>query len=272
MAVASRGGDGPPTPGGVARRAASPAWGCGGTGPGPRKQYTATSFAEPLTRVFDDVLRPEHDLDVTPLGESRYLIESVSYRQRVPDRLEARLYPPVLAAAEPGGEWSRGSPKGGCTGTWRTASPACSWPSSSWRSPVSAARPSSPCWRRSRRWCSLVVGAPCVTGLMRQVRARLEGRAGAGVGQPWRDLRKLLAQGARPGAEGTSAVFVAAPVVLLATAGARRRWCRSSPRSAAGGLSDLFAVVAMLLLGTVALALAGLDTGTAFGGMGRAAR
>ena len=34
------------------------------------------------------------------------------------------------------------------------------------------------------------------------------------------------------------------------------------------GVSDLFAVVAILLLGTVALTLAGLDTGTAFGGMG----
>lgn len=34
------------------------------------------------------------------------------------------------------------------------------------------------------------------------------------------------------------------------------------------GLSDLFAVVALLALGSVALALGGLDTGTAFGGMG----
>ncbi len=33
-------------------------------------------------------------------------------------------------------------------------------------------------------------------------------------------------------------------------------------------MADLFAVVALLALGTVALALAGLDTGTAFGGMG----
>lgn len=35
-------------------------------------------------------------------------------------------------------------------------------------------------------------GAPLLTGWMRQVRARLEGRAGAGVLQPWRDVRKLL--------------------------------------------------------------------------------
>ena len=38
----------------------------------------------------------------------------------------------------------------------------------------------------------VVVGAPVLVGVMRQVRARLEGRAGAGIGQPWRDLRKLL--------------------------------------------------------------------------------
>jgi formate hydrogenlyase subunit 3/multisubunit Na+/H+ antiporter MnhD subunit len=74
-------------------------WGCGGTRLDPRMEYTATSFAEPLTRVFDDVLRPEHDVDVTHHEESQYLIESVRYRQRVDDRLEAYLYPPVLAAA-----------------------------------------------------------------------------------------------------------------------------------------------------------------------------
>jgi hydrogenase-4 component B len=74
-------------------------WGCGGTRLDPRMEYTATSFAEPLTRVFDDVLRPEHDIDVTHHAESRYLIESVQYRQRVGDRIEASLYPPILGAA-----------------------------------------------------------------------------------------------------------------------------------------------------------------------------
>jgi len=57
--------------------------------------------------VFDDVLRPEHDVDVTPYAESSYLIESVTFRQRVPDRLEAALYPPVMAAVESWGQWSR---------------------------------------------------------------------------------------------------------------------------------------------------------------------
>jgi formate hydrogenlyase subunit 3/multisubunit Na+/H+ antiporter MnhD subunit len=89
------------TSGGGARRPrrATLVWGCGGTRLSPRMQYTATAYAEPLTRVFDDVLRPEHDLDITHHAQSAYLVESVRYRQRVPDRVEARLYPPLLAAA-----------------------------------------------------------------------------------------------------------------------------------------------------------------------------
>jgi formate hydrogenlyase subunit 3/multisubunit Na+/H+ antiporter MnhD subunit len=82
-------------------------WANGGAERNPRQELTATSFAEPLTRVFDDVLRPEHDINVTPYAESSYLIESVTFRQRVPDRLEAAIYPPLLAAADAWGHWSR---------------------------------------------------------------------------------------------------------------------------------------------------------------------
>ena len=45
----------------------------------------------------------------------------------------------------------------------------------------------------------VMLGAPLVIGVMRQVRARAEGRAGGGVLQPWRDLRKQLGkQSIRP--------------------------------------------------------------------------
>jgi hydrogenase-4 component B len=71
-------------------------------------EYTATAYAEPLSRVFDDVLQPEHDIDVTHHVESQYLVESVRYRQRVADRLEARLYPPVLNVAT----WWAGQARG----------------------------------------------------------------------------------------------------------------------------------------------------------------
>ncbi|WP_349305955.1 NADH-quinone oxidoreductase subunit H [Pseudofrankia sp. DC12] len=111
-------------------------------------------------------------------------------------------------------------------------------------------------------------GAPLVVGTMRQVRARLEGRAGAGWAQPWRDLRKQLGK-QRLDPAGTTVVFAAAPLVLAGTslliAAIVPAVTTASPLDPA---ADLFAVVGLLLAGTVALALAGIDTGTAFGGMG----
>ncbi|MFZ2177107.1 MAG: proton-conducting transporter membrane subunit [Rhodococcus sp. (in: high G+C Gram-positive bacteria)] len=87
-------------------------WGSGRHDLTPRMEYTATSFAEPLTRVFDDVLSPELDVNVTPHVESEYLIKSVSFRQRVPDRIEARLYPPVMSAVVRWGLWARRAQNG----------------------------------------------------------------------------------------------------------------------------------------------------------------
>jgi hydrogenase-4 component B len=72
-----------------------------------RMEYTATSFAEPLQRVFDDVLDPVQDVDVTHHGESRYLVAAVAYRRSVPDRIETRLYTPVLAATAAWGRAGR---------------------------------------------------------------------------------------------------------------------------------------------------------------------
>ncbi len=89
-----------------ARRAAR-LWDCGAGPPTPRMEYTATSFAEPLQRVFENVLRPEQDVDVTHHRESRYLVETVEYRRRVPDRIERRLYAPVLAAVDAWGAAGR---------------------------------------------------------------------------------------------------------------------------------------------------------------------
>ncbi|GAA3440261.1 proton-conducting transporter membrane subunit [Kutzneria kofuensis] len=80
-----------------ARRAAR-LWDCGAGPLSPRMEYTATSFAEPLQRVFDDVVRPETDVDITHVRESSYLVKAVQYRSQVPDRIERRLYAPLLKA------------------------------------------------------------------------------------------------------------------------------------------------------------------------------
>jgi hydrogenase-4 component B len=76
--------------------AAVPLWACGADDLTARMQYTATSFAEPLQRVFDDVLRPDTDVEVTHAAESRYMADSVTYRSRIGDAIEERFYPPVL--------------------------------------------------------------------------------------------------------------------------------------------------------------------------------
>ena len=112
------------------------------------------------------------------------------------------------------------------------------------------------------------LGGPLLLGVMRKVRARLEGREGARIHQPLLDLRKLATkQRVRPGQ--SSWVFASAPVVLVATTLAVTVVAPLlSTRPPLGASSDFFAVVFVLLLGTVALALGALDTGTAFGGMG----
>jgi formate hydrogenlyase subunit 4 len=110
--------------------------------------------------------------------------------------------------------------------------------------------------------------APVLIGITRQVQARAQGRVGPGLLQPWRDLRKLV--GKDPiHARTSSWVLATAPLVVLASSllvGALL------PLAAAIALplvpDDLFVVVSVLLIGTVAVALLGLDSGTAFGGMG----
>ncbi len=89
------------------RRVTDLPWGCGGVRLDPRMQYTATSFAEPVTRVFDDALRPTRDLTVTPTEESDYLVEAVRYRQVVSDRVEESIYRPALRALDALGDAGR---------------------------------------------------------------------------------------------------------------------------------------------------------------------
>ncbi|NUR83217.1 MAG: formate hydrogenlyase [Nonomuraea sp.] len=114
----------------------------------------------------------------------------------------------------------------------------------------------------------VAAGAPLLVGVMRQVRARLEGRAGAGILQPWRDLRKL-ARKEPVTAHDAGFAFGAAPLVLAGTALVVAAVVPLvSAASPLDDMADLFAVTALLALGSVALALGGIDTGTAFGGMG----
>jgi len=72
------------------------AWACGRDLQTPRMQYTATSFAEPLQRVFADVLQPQSDLEVTHVAESQYYEQSLTYENQVRDVIEQRGYRPFI--------------------------------------------------------------------------------------------------------------------------------------------------------------------------------
>ncbi|MBC7551236.1 MAG: NADH-quinone oxidoreductase subunit H [Cellulomonas sp.] len=113
-----------------------------------------------------------------------------------------------------------------------------------------------------------MVISPLLVGLIRQVRARIEGRRGAGILQPWRDLRKLLGKDPVRAAD-SGWVLRVAPVALVVSS---LLLCVLLPLVGTLALdflpSDLFVIVSVMLIGVVALALVGLDGGTAFGGMG----
>ena len=67
-------------------------------------EYTATSFAEPLTRVFDDVLGPTHDLDVSQSPSRATTSRRHDSAPRLDDAFERHAYRPVSDGARAGGE------------------------------------------------------------------------------------------------------------------------------------------------------------------------
>ncbi|MBU6515888.1 MAG: NADH-quinone oxidoreductase subunit H [Acidobacteriota bacterium] len=115
---------------------------------------------------------------------------------------------------------------------------------------------------------AVAVGGPLLMGLMAKVKARSEGRVGAPVVQPLRDLRKLLGK-ERLHARHSSVVLALAPMVILAsTAMAVAISPLVSTRPLLSTSGDILVIVYLLLTGSAAAALGGLDVATAFGGMG----
>jgi formate hydrogenlyase subunit 4 len=114
----------------------------------------------------------------------------------------------------------------------------------------------------------VALGAPLLVGALRKLKARLQGRRGASVFQPYRDLRKLLAKEAVI-SENTSWIFRFTPylvtsVMLLSSLVVPML----STRTPLGFTGNIIVLMYLLLLATFFLALAGLDAGSAFGGMG----
>jgi hydrogenase-4 component B len=73
-------------------------WGCGRLVQTPRMQYTATSFAEPLKRVFAELYRPTEDLTIDTHPDSEYFIRAMKYETRVHPWIDRLVYSPVFGA------------------------------------------------------------------------------------------------------------------------------------------------------------------------------
>jgi len=114
----------------------------------------------------------------------------------------------------------------------------------------------------------LLVLAPLVSGIIKNWKAKLQNRQGPRVWQPYLDLRKFLRKDMVI-SEHTSWVFSFAPHVVFFTAVLAGLLVPmvtvQAPLSLFGGV---LALVGLLALGRFFLALGGLDTGSAFGGMG----
>ncbi|MCK9365331.1 MAG: NADH-quinone oxidoreductase subunit H [Syntrophales bacterium] len=108
--------------------------------------------------------------------------------------------------------------------------------------------------------------SPLVIGVIRKIKAKMQNRQGAGVLQPYRDLWKLFHKD-EVISQDASWIFRIAPYIIFAVTlivGAFIPIFNMNTFTAP--LGDLLTVVYLLAIGTFFLALAGLDTGSAFGG------
>ena len=110
--------------------------------------------------------------------------------------------------------------------------------------------------------------SPLLTGFVRKIKARLLRRQGPPLLQPYRDLIRLMRKDVVL-AESASWLFRVIPYVVFAGT-----WVAASlvPTFRSGLLfswsADLIAIIALLGSARFFLALAGLDVGTSFGGIG----
>lgn len=114
----------------------------------------------------------------------------------------------------------------------------------------------------------VVLIAPAMTGVARRVKARFMRRRGAPLVQPYLDIVKLMRKESVI-ADNASWLFRAAPYAIFAFT-----WVAAAlvPTFASGLMfnwaADVVALVALLGAARALLALAGMDIGTSFGGIG----
>lgn len=113
-----------------------------------------------------------------------------------------------------------------------------------------------------------VAAAPLLVGWVAKIKAIMQNRKGPSIFQPYRDLAKLFGKEAMV-ADTASILFRAAPYIVFTST-----WLAASvipliaTQLPTAAIADVIVLIGFLALGRFFLTLAGMDVGTAFGGMG----
>ena len=239
----------------------APAWDCGYPDPNPATQYTASSFAQPIRRVYGTlVFRAREIGEMPPPGSMAPARLTVDIRDLIWDA----LYAPLAAS---GRHCRRPSQRpaiphhpplslAGVRGAGAAASGA---------GDMALIREYA---FQGAQMLLVLLLSPLLTGFVRKMKARLQRRRGPPLLQPYRDLVRLMRKDVVL-AQNASWLFRVIPYIVFAAT-----WVAASlvPTFRSGlyfsWSADLIAIIALLGSARFFLALAGLDVGTAFGGIG----
>jgi len=113
-----------------------------------------------------------------------------------------------------------------------------------------------------------IAAAPLLAGWLKKLKCRLQNRRAPSLFQPYRDLRKLWRKEPVV-AHPASWIFKAAPYIVLATTVlAASTIPLIAVNLPTARIADVVVLIGFFALGRFFLVLAGMDIGTAFGGMG----
>ncbi|RMG29975.1 MAG: formate hydrogenlyase [Gammaproteobacteria bacterium] len=112
------------------------------------------------------------------------------------------------------------------------------------------------------------LAAPLLAGWVKRVKARLQNRRGTPLLQGYRELWKLMGKQALVPDTASPVYRIAPYVVFASTLLAAATLPVLGPRLPLASMADIIVLVGLLALGRFFLALAGMDVGTAFGGLG----
>jgi len=114
----------------------------------------------------------------------------------------------------------------------------------------------------------ILLFSPLIQGMIKKIKARMQGRVGPGIFQTYYDLIRLMRK-EMVISDVTSWIFKATPyIVFTSTIAAAMITPVLTTKGPFGIMGDVIALIYILATGRFFMALAGLDAGTAFGGEG----